>query len=261
MAACREVVVQRLRQDQPGQLDALADKMAQAGVNIEVLYSDHDNQLIIVPDNFERASRVSQAWAASTAVPGSNGSNRALLVIDAQVGVLAGAWQRESVVRRIALAVERARQAGVPVVWVQHHDDELKHGTPPWQLVPELVPLEAEVRIDKAFNSAFERTDLLAMLNQKRVSRLFLAGAATNWCIRATAYGALDRGFDVTLISDAHTTEEMTLESGRVVEARAVIDDLNTVMRWVSYPDRRSTVAAAADADFADGTRVSVPPS
>jgi hypothetical protein len=60
--ADREVLVQRLRQDQPGQLGGICRRMADAGVNIEVLYSDHDNQLVLVVDDLERGRRVSEAW-------------------------------------------------------------------------------------------------------------------------------------------------------------------------------------------------------
>lgn len=58
----REVLVQRLKQDVPGQLGMLTRQMAEAGVNIEVLYSDHDHQMILVVDDLERGRQVSQAW-------------------------------------------------------------------------------------------------------------------------------------------------------------------------------------------------------
>jgi hypothetical protein len=58
----REVLVQRLKQDQPGQLGKLARRMAEAGVNIEVIYSDHQNQLILVVDDLEKGLAVSEAW-------------------------------------------------------------------------------------------------------------------------------------------------------------------------------------------------------
>ena len=122
--------------------------------------------------------------------------------------------------------------------------------TPGWQWVPELQPADGEAQVHKSFNSAFEDTDLLALLDRHAVSRIFLAGAATNWCIRATAYGALDRGFDVTLLSDAHTTESIELSPHQVVDARSVIDELNVAMRWLSYPGIVNAVATAADADF-----------
>jgi len=65
--ADREVVVQRLDQERPGQLGTICRRMAQAGVNIEVLYSDHSNQLILVVDQPERAARVSEAWMGERA--------------------------------------------------------------------------------------------------------------------------------------------------------------------------------------------------
>src|SRR5215213_9135808 len=62
----REVLVQKLRQDVPGQLGKIARRMAEAGVNIEVIYSDHANQLILVVDDFEKGKDVSEAWKAET---------------------------------------------------------------------------------------------------------------------------------------------------------------------------------------------------
>ena len=58
----REVLVQRLKQDQPGQLGKISRLMAEAGVNIEVIYSDHQNQLILVVDDFEKGKAVSEMW-------------------------------------------------------------------------------------------------------------------------------------------------------------------------------------------------------
>lgn len=179
------------------------------------------------------------------------GHRPVLLVVDVQVGVMAEAWEAPRVVANVARTVERARARGVPVIWVQHGADDLQPNTPAWQWVPELAPAPGETRIHKRFNSAFEDTALLTELDRLQVSRIFLAGAATNWCIRATAYGALDRGFDVTVLGGAHTTEDMELESGRVVEARGVVDDFNVTMRWLAYPGRTNAVATAATAAFA----------
>ncbi len=183
-------------------------------------------------------------------MPTRQGPHAALLVVDVQTGVVAQAWERDRVVANVALAVERARAAGVRVIWVQHEDDELQRGSAAWQWVPELQPLPGEACVAKQFNSAFEGTPLLPLLEQAGVSRLVLAGASSNWCIRATAHGALERGFDLTLISDAHTTERMELSPGRVVEAASIVDELNTAMQWLSYPGRKNAVATAAVVDF-----------
>ena len=186
-----------------------------------------------------------------------SGNQAALLVVDMQVGVIAQAWQRDRIVANVALAVQRARAAQVPVIWVQHDDDELQRGTPQWEWVPELSPLTTDARCFKRYNSAFEDTDLLPLLDQLGVSHIYLAGAVTNWCIRATAYGALDRGFDLTLIGDAHMTRDIELGPDHVVLARSMIDDLNLAMRWLSYPGRKNAVASAAEVDFGGGPAAS----
>ncbi|MFO1340361.1 MAG: isochorismatase family protein [Burkholderiaceae bacterium] len=179
------------------------------------------------------------------------GGKSVLLVVDVQVGVMAGAWDAARVIGNVARAVAGARAAGVPVVWVQHGSDDLKPGSPEWQWVPELVPAAGETLIHKTFNSAFELTPLDGELARLGVSHIVLAGAATNWCIRATAYGALDRGYDLTLVQDAHSTKSMDLGDGRVVEAATVVTDLNIAMKWLSYPGRRNTTAKAEELDFA----------
>jgi nicotinamidase-related amidase len=178
------------------------------------------------------------------------GNQAALLVVDVQVGVVAEAWERARVVGNVALAVERARQRGVPVIWVQHEDDDLVRDSAPWQWVPELAPAAGEARIFKRYESSFEDTPLEAELARVGATHVVLAGAMTNWCIRATAYGALDRGYDLTLIKDAHTTKSVDLPDGTAIAAAALVADLNIAMTWLSYPGRKTTTARAEEADF-----------
>ncbi len=178
------------------------------------------------------------------------GNKSVLVVVDVQVGVVADAHDAERIVGNVALAVDRARQAKVPVVWVQHSDDELAYGSDAWQWAPPLVPAEGETRVFKNFNSSFENTDLENHLAAMDATHIALAGAASNWCIRATAYGALERGYDLTLISDAHTTGSMDLGDGKMVEAASIIADLNICMTWVSYPGRTSSTAKAETISF-----------
>lgn len=171
-----------------------------------------------------------------------SGDKAALLVLDVQVGVMRGTWDEARIASNIVRAVERAREAGLPVIWVQHTDADLPHASREWQWIPNLVPAEGEVRIEKAHNSAFEDTSLDAELAKLGVSHIVLAGAATSWCVRATAYAALERGYDLTLLSDAHTTEHMEAEDDTLIAAPCVVQDLNIVLRWLTYPGRRSRV-------------------
>lgn len=178
------------------------------------------------------------------------GNSGVLLVVDVQVDVMGQAWNSERIIKNVSRAVERARADGVPVVWVQHSDEELPYGSPQWQWVPELVPAKGESLIHKKFNSSFEQTGLEDVLATLGTTHIVLAGAATNWCIRATAYGALDRGYDLTLIEDAHTTVTLELDDGTTIEASSMIDELNACMTWVSYPARTNGTAPAEAVDF-----------
>ena len=179
------------------------------------------------------------------------GNKPVMLVVDAQVGVMKDAWEAPRIIDNISRAVHRARNKGVPVIWVQHVSPDLPYGSPSWQWVPELVQAAGEKLIQKKFNSAFEDTELEADLAKLGATHIVLAGAATNACIRATAYAALDRGYDLTLVKDAHSTSTMPQENGPTIEAAVVVDDLNLAMRWLSYPGRTNGVAAAAEVDFA----------
>lgn len=107
-----------------------------------------------------------------------------------------------------------------------------------------------EAVIHKQFNSAFEQTSLDTELASLGATHVVLGGAATNWCIRATAYGALDRGYDLTLVKDAHTTGSMQLDGGVTIEAAHVVQELNIAMKWLEYPGRKNGTANANDLDF-----------
>ncbi len=186
-----------------------------------------------------------------------DGNKGVLLVVDVQTGVMGEAWDAPRVINNVARTVQRARDQGVPVIWVQHSSDELPHGSEPWQWVPELKPAANEARIDKQFESSFERTKLDEELAKIGATHITLAGAMTNWCIRATAYAALDRGYDLTLVKDAHTTANIDLGNGKMIEATTVVAELNIAMTWLRYPGRTNGIATSEAVDFATpgGTR------
>ncbi|MCB0131833.1 MAG: isochorismatase family protein [Caldilineaceae bacterium] len=180
------------------------------------------------------------------------GSKQALLIVDVQVGVMQSVWDADRVIKNVANAVQKARQQGVPVIWVQHsHDEEIPYGSTAWAWVPELSPAEEETRVDKRFNSSFEQTNLEEILAELGVAHIVLAGAASNWCIRATAYGALDRGYDLTLIKDAHSTESIEFDDGVIVAAAHIVRELNIAMTWTDYPGRTTGTVAVEALEFA----------
>jgi nicotinamidase-related amidase len=140
-----------------------------------------------------------------------NRPNSALLVVDVQNCVVEGAHEREAVVANIDSLVDRARRKNVPVVWVQHSDEDIIRGSDDWQIVPELTPADGEPRVDENYGDSFEATALENVLSGLEVGRLVVAGAETDACIRSTVHGAFVRGYDVTLVSD---TRQATRRSG-----------------------------------------------
>ncbi len=178
------------------------------------------------------------------------GKKAALVVVDMQVGVMAHAWDSQRVIDNASRTVDRARAQGIPLIWVQHENEDMPPGSAEWQWVPELEPAANETRVYKKFNSSFENTDLEDHLAKIGASHIALAGAMTNWCIRATAYGALDRGYDLTLVKDAHTTADIDLGNGSKIDASSIVTDLNVAMRWLEYPGRVNGTATAATIDF-----------
>jgi nicotinamidase-related amidase len=177
-----------------------------------------------------------------------NRPNTALLLVDVQNGVVGGAHERDAKVANVGALVEKAREAQIPVIWVQHNDDGLARGSDEWQIVPELSPTDTEMRVDKSYADSFEETTLENVLADLGVGRLFVAGAQTDECIRSTLHGALVRGYDTTLVSDAHTTEDLSAWGAPPPDQ--VIAHTN--MYWGNHkaPGRVAGTADTADVDF-----------
>ena len=174
--------------------------------------------------------------------------NTALVVIDVQNGVVGGAYRREQVVSNIDTLVERARNEGVPIVWVQHSDDGLEKGSEAWEYVPELVRQDSEPLVQKTFGDSFEGTDLEEVLARAGVGHLVVAGAQTDACIRSTIHGAFTRGYDVTLVGDAHTTEDQS--DWGAPPPDKVIAHTNLYWRYQDAPGRTAAVTETRDVTF-----------
>ena len=179
----------------------------------------------------------------------SNRPNTALLVIDVQNGVMEGAPRRDDVIKNINSLVDKARAEAVPVVWVQHSDDgPLKQGSEAWQYVPELDRRDEEPVVHKTYGDSFEATDLEARLAERGVGRLVVAGAQTDACVRSTIHGAFTRGYDVTLVGDAHTTEDLTQWGAPSPED--VIAHTNLYWKYQDAPGRSAGTVETADVSF-----------
>jgi nicotinamidase-related amidase len=180
----------------------------------------------------------------------SDRPNTALMVIDVQKGVVAGAHQRDAVLANISTLVDKAREEGVPIVWVQHSDEQLKKGSDAWKYVPELARQESEPLVHKKFGDSFEDTDLEEVLAKAGVGRLVVTGAQTDACIRSTIHGAFARGYDVTLVGDAHTTEDQSAWGAPPPEK--VIAHTNLYWQYQAAPGRTAGVTETKDLTFSD---------
>jgi nicotinamidase-related amidase len=174
--------------------------------------------------------------------------NTALLVIDVQNGVVDGAHERDLVVSNIKTLVDKARAEDVPVVWVQHSSDELPQGSEVWEYVPELVRAESEPLVHKEYGDSFEATDLEAILASRGVGALVVTGAQTDACVRSTLHGAITRGYDATLVADAHTTEDLSAYGAPPPDQ--VIAHTNLYWDWQSAPGRKGGTITTADVRF-----------
>lgn len=138
-----------------------------------------------------------------------NTKKTALLVIDVQQGLFGKStpiYQAETLLKNINTLVERAHQADVPVVYVQHADKTLPEGSDVWQLHPQLFPQPQDLHIHKHHGNAFEDTPLGEELQKRGVTRVVVTGLVTHGCVRVTSLGAKEAGYEVTLVGDAHSS-------------------------------------------------------
>ena len=178
----------------------------------------------------------------------ANRPNTALLVIDVQNGVVGGAHRRDAVVANVGSLVEKARRERVPVVWVQHSDEGLARESDDWRIVPELAPGDAEPLVEKNYGDSFEDTNLETVLSGLGVGRLVVVGAQTDACVRSTLHGAFARGYDATLVSDAHTTEDQTAWGAPAPDL--VIAHTNLYWKHQTAPGRTAGTVETKDVNF-----------
>ncbi|UOO81858.1 isochorismatase family protein [Uruburuella testudinis] len=168
------------------------------------------------------------------------------LIVDVQNGVVDGVYRRDEVVANIVRLVDVARSQRLPVIWVQHDDDNLLRGSHDWEYVPELAALPAEPVVHKHYGDAFEGTALETILAARSVGHVLVAGAETDACIRSTLHGAFVRGYDVTLVADAHTAGDKIQWGAPPVEA--VIAHTNRYWRFQRAQGKQGAVLAASEA-------------
>ena len=154
-----------------------------------------------------------------------------LLVIDVQVGqVERGVDRGGEVVARIRQLIERARASATPVIYVQHDGDPgraLAVGTGGWQICPEITPAAGESVVRKRASDSFYETNLESELRGRGVRELIVVGFRTEYCVDTTCRRATTLGYDVTLVSDAHsTTDNEAISAAQIIaHHNATLDD------------------------------------
>lgn len=134
------------------------------------------------------------------------------------------------------------------MVWVQHSDDRLARESDEWRIVPELRPGDDEPLVEKNFGDSFEATNLETVLSGLGVGRLVVVGAQTDACIRCTLHGAFTRGYDATLVGDAHTTEDLSAWGAPPPEQ--VIAHTNLYWNYQAAPGRTAGTVATKEVAF-----------
>ena len=147
----------------------------------------------------------------------------ALLIVDVQNGVIGKedeTYQAEKLLSNLEHLIQKAREADVPVIYVQHNESgQLEPNTFEWQIHNRLDPKEDDTRIQKHHPSSFHDTTLLEELKRLKVNKLIIGGLQTEWCIDSTVRHAFSLGFDVTVVEDGHSTMSTpTLSAEKVVE-------------------------------------------
>ena len=168
----------------------------------------------------------------------------ALLIVDAQVNM----WEDElslhngdQLLDKLGTLISDARRAGILVVYIQNNGgpgDPDEPGTKGWEIHPKLGPAEGEVVIQKNEPSAFGNTNILQVLREKGIENLIVAGLQTEMCVKANCLSAVKHEYDVTLVSDAHSTFDGDSETAEQVIQRhnAELGQLLTLRKMADLP-------------------------
>ena len=163
-------------------------------------------------------------------------TDTALLVIDVQVGLIAGSepsYCGSEVLANIAMLISKARAAHTPIIYVQHDGDaggRLEVGSSGWQIHPAVAPCAGETILHKRASDSFYETPLQDVLSTRGIKHLVITGCRTEMCVDTTSRVAISRGYDVTLVKDAHSTIDSEVFTAEQIVAHHnyTLDDFGT---------------------------------
>lgn len=175
-------------------------------------------------------------------------TDTALVVIDAQVGVVGEAYRHEEILENIQMLLGRARSNGTPVVYVQHNEPGgMEEGEPLWEIHPKVFPHEGEPVIQKEAPDSFHETRLREELEARGIKRLVICGGQTQFCVDTTVRRAVAVGYDVLLVGDGHTTDD-----SETWPAEQIIAFANQTLNGFWAGERRVRVQSAREIHFAE---------
>lgn len=175
-------------------------------------------------------------------------TDTALVVIDVQVGLMEECHRPDEIVNTIHGLLERARESGTPVIYVQHdgpEGDSIETGTPGWHIHPAIEPRDGEPVVRKKSPDAFHHTRLREELEARGITRLVITGGQTQYCVDTTTRRAVAQGYNVTLVSDAHTTSD-----SRTIPAETIIAFYNEALNGFWADEHVVRVKVASEVDF-----------
>lgn len=173
--------------------------------------------------------------------------NTALLIIDVQVGIVDGfnAYRAGEVLAHINQLRSNAREGDIPIIYIQHDGEKghpLEPGSEGWKIHPQINPLEGDLVIRKRASDSFFETTLQRELDARDIKDLIITGCMTEYCVDTTARRAVSLGYDVTLVSDAHTTID-----NKLLTAAQIIGHHNALLNGFDAGSHAITVSPTAE--------------
>jgi nicotinamidase-related amidase len=173
---------------------------------------------------------------------------KVLVVIDVQNDVVEDGYKRDETIDNINRLIRSAREQQIPIIYVQHDEVEgpMIKGELGWQLHPRLEkPLHQEVTIYKTVPNSFTNTPLKQTLDELDATHIYICGAQTEYCVDSTCRGAIDLGYNVTLITDSHTT----CDDGHL-SAPSIIEQIHGKLKNFVGPNATITLEKSSELDW-----------
>jgi nicotinamidase-related amidase len=158
-------------------------------------------------------------------------SDTALMIIDVQMGMFdedEPVYNGDKLLQTLSQLIERARDADVPIVYIQHNDSQFVEGNSDWPIHPSIAPLEGEIVVQKRTPDSFHETNLGEELEKMGIKNLVVGGIQTEYCVDTTSRRAFTLGYDVTLVEDGHST----WDNRHITAEQVIAHHNNTLDGW-----------------------------